>query len=564
MQNNAIESASIGKNGVSFKGANAADNCKDLYKYVIGGAVVISVAGLAAKIIYDNVQSSSKKEVDDNKCRNRIAEINAKAEVQKDVIAAKADAKIKVDAAKSYNKKEVMDHQHQLKQEEKALRDQRKHEAEAENATILEDIVDNAPSWSEDFHKEHEMPESLPPILSNVLDGTPDEFKDPMLFSLTSALGALCFSRVRANYLDGQLHGPNIQVVIEGPFGAGKGKFEQAYKHLFKNIIEADSRKLQTEERPLIQTVGIGMTRARIYEQLGVNDGLHLYMFEDEISNVIADRKRGNGLDTELLRKAFDGAEAYKDTAKEEVHRGKVKVFLNYTFTGTPNEADKFIAKNVENGTASRIIWSCIPPIEFLPSRLIMPDGLELDTIQQQIETYRRRYALDVDMSGNEHVVNEVIIDLDYLHDALRRWMIDQHIGNRDTARKALTPRAAAIAFQCAIVFHMLYGNRHDTETQQRVIELTLYVANYTIQRFLHKFGNQVRSQQKNDTIKEKVLQTGIDTKAIKASMDNMQGKKWKAMHDSGMSLEEIAQQVGTNRMNVCRKIKRFAKNANS
>ena len=69
------------------------------------------------------------------------------------------------------------------------------------------------------------------------------------------------------------MHAPNIQVLIEGGWGNGKGKFETIYKSLFARIIAADAEKMKsidefTEIHPVVQTVGLGLTRAKYFEVL--------------------------------------------------------------------------------------------------------------------------------------------------------------------------------------------------------------------------------------------------------------------------------------------------------
>ena len=57
----------------------------------------------------------------------------------------------------------------------------------------------------------------------------------------------------------------------------------------------------------------------------------------------------------------------------------------------------------------------------------------------------------------------------------------------------------ATIAFHCAIVIHMLYDNPAPTNRQKRkqVVDLTLFIADYCIERFLHKYGKEQNIQRK-------------------------------------------------------------------
>ena len=88
----------------------------------------------------------------------------------------------------------------------------------------------------------------------------------------------------------------------------------------------------------------------------------------------------------------------------------------------------------------------------------------------------------------------ETEIDLDYVNAALKKWLDAQYDlfemdGN--SARKDFRIRAATIAFHAAIVIHMLWGQPTETEVEKRkaVTDLAIYVADYCIERFIHKFG---------------------------------------------------------------------------
>ena len=49
--------------------------------------------------------------------------------------------------------------------------------------------------------------------------------------------------------------------------------------------------------------------------------------------------------------------------------------------------------------------------------------------------------------------------------------------------------RIGTIAFRCAMILHALWGFPQDNETRQKVIALVKYIANYTMERYVYKFG---------------------------------------------------------------------------
>ena len=97
--------------------------------------------------------------------------------------------------------------------------------------------------WINNFHSLVAMPgyEHIP-LLKQLLDGCPKDFKDTMLLHLLTMTGGLCFSKVRAKY-NGDLHAPNLLTIVEGKQGSGKSRFDAVYKKLFHRIIEQDRER---------------------------------------------------------------------------------------------------------------------------------------------------------------------------------------------------------------------------------------------------------------------------------------------------------------------------------
>ena len=92
----------------------------------------------------------------------------------------------------------------------------------------------------------------------------------------------------------------------------------------------------------------------------------------------------------------------------------------------------------------------------------------------------------------------------------MKKWLDEQfdlseHEKNR--ARGDARTRMATIAFHAAMVIAMMYGNPSAKEHAKRkaVVELTIYVANHCMERFLYKFG-AIQNKQKAEAMEaEKV-----------------------------------------------------------
>jgi hypothetical protein len=140
----------------------------------------------------------------------------------------------------------------------------------------------------------------------------------------------------------------------------------------------------------------------------------------------------------------------------------------------------------------------------------------ELEKIRDQIDEWKSKYCYQT-IGGEDIIQSETIIDLDYVSDALQVWLDDQYELSkqekkyaRDDARK----RMAAIAFHASMVIAMIYGNPSAKEHAKRkaVVDLTIYIANMCMERFLHKFGDMQNAQHAEAMEAEKVKSGAVET----------------------------------------------------
>lgn len=383
--------------------------------------------------------------------------------------------------------------------------------AESDYDDVFDDDNDEAEEnrtlWLEKFKENFTMP-TLPPFLDRIITGVPAGYEEAMLLHLCAMLGAMCFSRVRAKYSDGIVHAANLQVVVEGNWGAGKAKFEQLFKELFGRIINRSKSKIDLMSDPkdetirIVQTTGIGTSLSKYIDILANNQECHIYIFSCEVRTLFYDLRKGNGMNFDILRKAFENGDICRNNRAKDSKNGIFPIFLNYTLTGTPLDINMTFKKELEGGTLSRIAWTCIPEAGRYPGVLRLPEGKELETMKEQIDNWTRAYCYYHEPDYGDEAVDEVRIDLDYVCKALDEWndrQYEQSVAENNPARKDVRMRMAAIAFHCAIVLHMLYDNPAPANWQKRkqVVDLTLFIADYCIERFLHKFGKDQNIQRK-------------------------------------------------------------------
>ena len=353
--------------------------------------------------------------------------------------------------------------------------------------------------WINSFHAKFPMPDYFSiKFLASILDGCPNDYKDAMMLSFLTECGALCFSKVRAKYLDGQMHSPSLQTIVEGVHGSGKGKFLQMHKTFFERIIKIDAARMPYQKSGIyiIQTAGINITQSMFYNVVAHNQDVHIYAIETESSIVERVFKKPNGLGPDYLRLAFHNEPIYQNNNKGKgVSCGSFRVFFNYTFTGTPNSISSLIdEKEVEGGTASRICFTLIPESGRKIPSVKFPEGDELEAMKDQIDAWREQYCFKPDYEGDQ-ACPETVVNLDYICEALHEWLDEQYdtgMEEGNNVRKEDRARMATIAFHAAIVLHMLAGNPQpsDRKLRKAVKDLTIYIANYCMERYLSKFTN--------------------------------------------------------------------------
>ena len=374
-------------------------------------------------------------------------------------------------------------------------------DAQPTNTTIQEGA-----NGSEDFYSEFYFPE-LPPFIKDILIKCPDGFIVPMLLHILTMLGSCSFSKVRAEYLDKRSHAPNLQTVIEGISGQGKGHFETVYKELFGRIIERDMKKLGSDTRQIVQTIGSEITPAQLHNTLANNQGVHTYMFEAEIIGLCGKQKSSSGITPDLLRKAFDNSTYYKNSSRTE-NKGAYPVFLNFTATGTPKDCKRFIEGIECDGNATRIAWASIPNCGKELPTVILPKGDKLEAIRDKIDEWTQKYSYSSNERGDNSVAQEHNIDLSYIHPALKDWLdlqYDQSIKGGNPARNSIRTRIATMAFHFAIPIHMLYNEcNHGKVHKHKIIDLVIYIANYCMERCLYKFSD-VLNEECGETVCKKV-----------------------------------------------------------
>ena len=483
----------------------------------------------------------------------------------------------------SYTVRRMADERHRVKSDDRRTAETStpNNGINPENDSNEDEEQEDKTTWLEKFKSQFTMPE-LPPFLAKIISGVPQGYEEAMLLHMLSMLGAMCFSKVRSVYLDGIAHAANLQVVVEGNWGTGKAKFEQLFKVLFSRIISSCKNKIDLLSDPdnrlplIVQTTGIGTSMSKYVDILADNQGCHMYIFNSEVRALFYDLKKGNGLNFDFLRKAFENGDVCRNNKARDSKNGIFPIYLNYTLTGTPADINTSFKKELEGGTLSRIAWTCIPEAGRYPGILRLPEGNELEVLRDQIDDWTEAYCYQRIPGEGDEAVGEVNVDLDYVCKALEDWNDRQFQlaeEEKNPARKDVRMRMAAIAFHCSIVIHMLYDNPAPANWQkrQKVVDLTLFIADYCIERFLHKFGKAQNLQRKANLASEYVedsttpVEQNGNSSSSSASQKITDITELKRLHDQkdagGQSLygwDTLAGMSGMSASTVRKKIKAY------
>lgn len=428
---------------------------------------------------------------------------------------------------------------------------------EGDNEQPEEEAAAKPKTWSEMFLDEFGPMPELPPMIQFIVERSPAGYEVAMTVTLLCAFAALCFSKVRAKYLDGKVHAPNLQVLVEGNWGTGKEKFMTALNVLFKRLFDRDKQKFlsSSNEGQIIQWAGISATESKFIDIMAKNGEVHVLMVSSEVLAAVNNMRKQNGLTAEYYRKAFDNGEVYRGNKSKDA-QGLFRVFMNYIMTGTPGDTTKFFSKELEGGTASRICLLAIPDSGRYLEALIIEDGEELESLRDQIDEWNRLYCYAHDESSRCDIpADEHFIELDYVNAAIETWINDDqwHKANGDPndPRVGARGRMAAIAFHCAMVIHMLFGcpGPDMLQTRRKVVDLTIYLANYCMERFLHKFGDIQRVQRELNNLAETVdspaVNQGTQPSSLQPDEENYSGSLSKSTVIEMAKYYDMSDEIG-------------------
>ena len=355
----------------------------------------------------------------------------------------------------------------------------------------------------------------MPPVIRQFVDAAPDDFKQAVALIQLPILGALA-SRLRAKYLDGNIHSPSFMVCLEAPQASGKSFMTKVAQYELAQMLEHDEAERQKEReydnkvkelkllnikvnadnkdevlgsRPktMVRYVPATMSITKLLLRMEAAKPLHLFALSPEIDTVTKAFKRGFSSYSDLLRVGFDNELYGQDYASENSYSGMIEIHYNFLASGTPKAMRRFFP-DVEDGTVSRVCFVTLPD-QFGKA---MPVWRELDAKEKAIVDMNLVRLNEVSIIGDE-IQPEYMLNMDFLNKEIDKWIKNQQalaVKEDDRTRDIFLRRSAVVGFRAGMLATFLYGAARITPTIRRqVTKFALWVAESMLNQHLMRFN---------------------------------------------------------------------------
>ena len=353
-----------------------------------------------------------------------------------------------------------------------------------------------------DKHRRKLIAKLLPSGLREPVMAAPKEMQMNVLCAIMP-IAATYADQVEVMYADEKKQYLGLMSIIVARQAGGKSGCKEAVECWMKILKdESDAYRRQedeikqknkcrkanerAEEMPKfpIRKLPITVSNSTLLKRFKGAPGHCLYSFCEELDTLLKTNSAGNwSAKYDIYRYSFDRAEWGQDYNSDQAESGDVQVIYNWTIFGTYGSFNKcFQRDNAENGLGGRVLISELPDTRFAK----MPKYRPLtDEEQEAIQQAARRLS---ELKG--------YVDTPRLRKAISKWVEEKRIlalKNNDEVMDNFRRRAAVIGFRCAVVFHLLSGEEHESKA---CVDFMLMMADYCLDTQMHMLGNMIESQQ--------------------------------------------------------------------
>ena len=228
------------------------------------------------------------------------------------------------------------------------------------------------------------MPTALPEPIRLLVERIPERMRAATAMAVFPALGAYV-KDMHLVYADGRDYEPTFMNILVAEQSAGKSAVNKPIDHILAPLKARDEVSLSRErewkekcaiisttqdkpERPkglCVQILPPDMTNAAFVQRLSDADGHFLYTRMDEVELLNALRTNGTAnMVSAVLRLAFDCGEYGQVRVAANAVNAMVRVRWNWNASSTVQRVRKYFAKNIADGTLSRLSFATIPESE--------------------------------------------------------------------------------------------------------------------------------------------------------------------------------------------------------
>ena len=228
------------------------------------------------------------------------------------------------------------------------------------------------------------LPEVLPEPIRLLVERIPERMRAAAVMAVFPALGAYV-KDMHLVYADGRDYEPTFMNILVAEQSAGKSAVNKPIDHILASLKARDEVSLSRErewkekcaiisttqdkpERPkglCVQILPPDMTNAAFVQRLSDADGHFLYTRMDEVELLNALRTNGTAnMVSAVLRLAFDCGEYGQVRVAANAVNAMVRVRWNWNASSTVQRVRNYFAKNIADGTLSRLSFATIPESE--------------------------------------------------------------------------------------------------------------------------------------------------------------------------------------------------------
>lgn len=350
----------------------------------------------------------------------------------------------------------------------------------------------------------------LPPIFEQYVRIAPDDFKQAVILCLLPMLGTLG-SRLRAQYINGKFETPSFMVALEAPQASGKSFIEDVSAMVMTPIKQKDEQErakeqefdeqikkmktagtgtkaeraevrelLENKPTPIIRFMPATASITKLLIRMDNAQGLHLFAMAVEVDTVAKAFKRGFSNLSDLLRCAFDNSEFGQEYATDTSYSGKVRIYYNTLYSGTP-AAMRHFYNNSEDGTMSRTLFVTLPD-QFGKQMPIWDKftDAELNAVSDNV-----MLLYNSSIVGDE-IQNPYVMNLSFLNERIEQWIEEQRqlsVKFSDRTRNIFYRRCAEVAFRAGMLAWYLYVEMESKK--KAVCDFAIWVADMMLAQFL-------------------------------------------------------------------------------